>query len=258
MNLTADTAAFDDIRPWRDLYRQEMNCQIIHDSLHRREGWTQSFQLRIGGTAVGYGAVAVAGPWKDKPTMFEFFVAPPYRAQAFKLFHAFQSACGATRMEVQSNDPLITVMLHVFARGIETESILFHDELTTSLAPAGASIRPAAPDDGEHLRSLALDESAKWIATVDGELAGAGDILYHYNRPYGDIYMKVAESFRRQGIGAFLVQELKRVCYEGGSIPGARCNPKNVASRMTLQKAGFVPHAHLLTGVIPPDAKANS
>ena len=60
-----------------------------------------------------------------------------------------------------------------------------------------------------------------------------------------------AEPFRRRGLGAYLVQELKRVAYELGSVPAARCSPKNVASRRTLQKAGFVPYAHILNGVIP-------
>jgi hypothetical protein len=28
------------IRAWRDPYRREMDCQIIHDSIHVRPGWT--------------------------------------------------------------------------------------------------------------------------------------------------------------------------------------------------------------------------
>jgi RimJ/RimL family protein N-acetyltransferase len=43
---------------------------------------------------------------------------------------------------------------------------------------------------------------------------------------------------------------LKRLAYELGAIPGARCNPGNIASRQTLQKAGFVPCAHILDGTI--------
>ena len=47
------------------------------------------------------------------------------------------------------------------------------------------------------------------------------------------------------------MQELKRVAYELGAIPAARCSPDNVASRRTLQKAGFVPFAHMLVGTLP-------
>ncbi len=62
--------------------------------------------------------------------------------------------------------------------------------------------------------------------------------------------MEVSEPYRRRGLGCFLVQELKRICYELGSIPCARCNPDNIASRRTLQKAGFVPCAHILRGIL--------
>jgi RimJ/RimL family protein N-acetyltransferase len=62
--------------------------------------------------------------------------------------------------------------------------------------------------------------------------------------------MEVGEPFRQRGLGSFLVQELKRVCYEGGHVPAARCNTGNVASRRTLQKAGLVPCGHILTGAV--------
>jgi GNAT superfamily N-acetyltransferase len=60
--------------------------------------------------------------------------------------------------------------------------------------------------------------------------------------------MEVDQAYRRRGLGSYLVQELKRLCYTGGYIPAARCNPGNTASRKTLQKAGFVPCGHLLSG----------
>ncbi len=62
--------------------------------------------------------------------------------------------------------------------------------------------------------------------------------------------MEVAEPFRRRGLGTYLVQELKRVCCDGEFVPAARCNPRNVASRRTLQKAGFVPCGHILHGSV--------
>ena len=61
----------------------------------------------------------------------------------------------------------------------------------------------------------------------------------------------LASRFRRRGLDAFLVQDLKRLAYALQSIPWARCNTDNVASRMTLQKAGVVPYAHLLSACVP-------
>ena len=143
-------------------------------------------------------------------------------------------------------------MLHAFAASVTSESILFHDKLTTTHSPPGAIVRRAAPEDAAQVLSRELGSGADWVVVVEGAIVAAGGILFHYNRPYGDIYMKVAEPFRRRGLGSYLVQELKRVCYEQGSVPAARCNPANIASRRTLQKAGFVPCGHILTGSVSP------
>jgi predicted GNAT family acetyltransferase len=60
--------------------------------------------------------------------------------------------------------------------------------------------------------------------------------------------MAVHEAYRRRGFGSYLVQELKRVAYEQGKRPAARCNPDNTASRNTMQKAGLLPCGRILTG----------
>lgn len=252
MTCAARRAQPDDIAAWREAYRREMACQIIHDSIHQRPGWTQEYALSIERTPVGYGSVAVGGPWQGTPTLYEFYVEPSHRVRVFSLFEALLETAGPTHIEVQSNDPLAAAMLHTYARSVIGESILFHDQVTTTLAPPGAGFR--APAAGEIPDLVA--EQVPWHGVVDvgGVAAATGGILFHYNRPYGDIYMNVAEPHRRRGLGAFLVQELKRVCYAGGHVPAARCNPGNLASRLTLQKAGFVPCGHVLKGVVQPGA----
>jgi GNAT superfamily N-acetyltransferase len=250
MEFSANPAATGAVLPWRDMYRLEMNCQIIHDSIHSRAGWTEEYLLFANGAQAGYGSVAVGGPWQGKSTVYEFYVLPHHRAHVFELFRTLLMCSGAAMINVQTNDPLITVMLHTFAHDVTTESVLFHDRLITALSPAGASFRRATPAEVADVPG----DQLKWygVVEVEGQVAATGGILLHYNRPYGDIYMEVAESFRRRGLGSFLVQELKRVCYEGGTVPAARCSPGNVASRRTLQKAGFVPCGNILTGTVSP------
>src|SRR5438093_2205802 len=102
MQAHVTLAAAQTILPLRTRYRQEMNCQIVHDSIHSREGWTLTYALSLAGAAVGFGSVAIAGPWEDKPTIFEFYVLPLHRCRAFDLFEAFVDACGARLMEIQS------------------------------------------------------------------------------------------------------------------------------------------------------------
>jgi Acetyltransferase (GNAT) family len=225
-----------------------MSCQIIHDSIHARAGWTQEYCLWQDEVPVGYGSIAIGGPWTGKPTLYEFYVAPQHRLEMFDSFAALLAASQVVAIETQSNDVLLTVMLHAFASNVTSESILFHDKFATTLAPAGAVFRGATKTDGLDVSQ----DQLKWhgVVEIEGRVAASGGILFHYNRPYGDIYMEVAEPFRRRGLGSFLVQELKRVGYEGGNVPAARCNPKNIASRKTLQKAGFVPCGHILTGLV--------
>jgi GNAT superfamily N-acetyltransferase len=239
-----------EIEGMRDMYRHEMNCQVMFDSIHGRPGWSHEHLITEGDSKVGYGSVAVGGPWKEKPTVYEYFVLPQHRRRLFDYFIALLTSSGATEIETQSNGVLLPVMLHTFAPTVTSESILFHDKVTTAHAPPDAVFRRVTPEDAGQIAQQELDSQARWLVAVGGVVAGAGDILFHYNRPYGDIYMKVGESFRRRGIGTYLVQELKRICYEGGSVPAARCNPKNVASRQTLQRAGFVPCGHILKGTV--------
>lgn len=98
------------------------------------------------------------------------------------------------------------------------------------------------------LKRLDLDDKAGWVVTLNGGIVGGGGVLYHYNRPFGDIYMKIAKPFRNKGRGSYLVQELKRACRAEGDVPAARCNIGNLVSRKTLQKAGFVPSGNIITG----------
>jgi GNAT superfamily N-acetyltransferase len=158
-------------------------------------------------------------------------------------------------MEVQTNNTLLAVMMQTFACDIGCEKIVFEDQLTTTLSAAGAGFRRGDDDDRAKMFSHQYEPQGDWVVEVNGAVVASGGIMYHYNRPYGDLYMEVAEPFRRRGLGSFLVQELKRVCYEGGSVPCARCDPTNVASRETLQKAGFVPCGEILYGTLPARTK---
>jgi GNAT superfamily N-acetyltransferase len=249
----AKLSSAEEILLLRTRHRDEMNCQIVHDSIHRRKGWTLSYEVDLGAAAAGFGSVAIGGPWKDKPTFFEFYVLPEHRSRAFDLFEAFLSASGARFLEVQTNDALATVMALTYGRDIATEKIVFHDKLTTAHPANGAILRRVTSEEEIRTCLEQRQGGGEWHLELDGNVAAKGGILFHYNRPYGDIYMEVSEPFRRRGLGAYLVQELKRVCYELGAIPGARCNSTNIASRRTLQRAGFVPSAHILIGQMSND-----
>lgn len=250
MNIECTVTELSAIAHLRDIYRHEMHCQIMHDSLHARPGWTTSFLLKVDGAPAAYGAVARAGPWKDKPTIFEFFVLPDQRHRTIRLFSELVKTTGTRSIETQTNRTMLAVMLQSFCPSVVAEAILYEDGYRISTSIPTAIVRPVMPDDAAQITARQLDADAKWLLQLEDQIVGTGGILYHYNRPFGDIFMAIAEPFRRRGLGAFLVQELKRVCYEMGSVPAARCNVNNTASQLTLQKAGFVPCGNVVTGTL--------
>src|SRR5688500_418565 len=87
--VSAREVGADEVLDFRECHRLEMNSQIVHDSIHTRRGWSVTYLLENGGKRAGFASVAVGGPWKDKPTFYELFIAPEERGSAFALFEAF-------------------------------------------------------------------------------------------------------------------------------------------------------------------------
>jgi len=195
-----------------------MNCQIVHDSIHRREGWTLSYLLGLGDITAGFGSVAIGGPWKDKPTVFEFYLLPEHRSRAFDFFEAFLATSSARSFEVQTNDLLLTVMLHTYGRDIASEKIVFHDKLITALPSNGAIFRWVTSEEETRLCLEQRQGGGEWLLEMDDKVAARGGILFHYNRPYGDILHGSGRAVSKAWPWLLPVQELKRRCYELGAV----------------------------------------
>jgi GNAT superfamily N-acetyltransferase len=246
VTIDVSPVALEDVLGFRELYRQEMNCQIIHDSLPGR-GFGNLFQFRIDGRVVGHGFV-MGYQGEPKDLIREFYVLPPYRGAALKLFRRLVETSEATRIEVQTNDVLLTLMFYDHATEVVSERMLFRDALTTNLAVLGVNFRQATDVDKQRIFDNRMDSVGDWLLECGDTIIATGGFLTHYNPPYADIYMNVDAAHRRRGYGGYFVQELKRVCYETGHIPAARCDVSNTGSRSTLEKAGLLPCARVLMG----------
>jgi hypothetical protein len=145
-----------------------VNCQIVHDSIHRRDGWTVSYMLNVAGVTAGFGSIAVAGPWKDKTSIFEFYVLPEYRVHSFELFEALLTASNARFMEIQSSDVLLAVMLHTYARDIWSEKIVFRDAITTALPANGVTVQQLTPDQETWNAIAQRQGGAEYQLVLDG------------------------------------------------------------------------------------------
>lgn len=238
MSFQVSRVAFEVIAPLRNLYRHEANCQIVRDSILGR-GLADSFEVRSDGGVVGY-----AGVWNEhfEGRLMEFFVLPRFRSESSTIFKAALKASGANSIEAQTNVLHMVSLLRGHGRDIVVENLLFEEGGAVDLAVSGAEFRRRRPEDG--------GPDGDWVVELGGAVVGAGDVLRHYNPPFGDIYMAVVPEARRMGIGSLLVQELRRVSYEAGRVPAARCDPGNEASRRALIKGGLVECGQLLAGVV--------
>ncbi len=244
MHIQINQVEASEVASARELYRQEANCQVVRDSLLSR-GLADAYLILVDGRRAGYGAIRNK---YDPGRLMEFYTLPYVRDHAQTLFRELSGVSQATSMEAQTNMPLMLTMFYDCACEITTESILFHDASVTHLECADGIFRHSTPQDAESAFEHQAEPVGEWVIESSGALVATGGFLCHYNPPYGDIFMEVVATARRQGFGSYLVQEVKRVCYEAGKKPAARCSPTNAASRAALQKAGFLPCGRLLVG----------
>ena len=246
MKLHAIKTELRRILPLRAQFLQENNFQIRYNACHER-GWSDSYLLTCDGGEAGYGSVRgqeVAG----RDTVFEFYVKPALREHASALFHELLSASRVTFIECQSNDRLLSAMMAKFGHNVRSEVALFEAHTTTELAMPGVVFRPRSSSD--RIFAHSGEPVGDHVLEAGGEVVATGGFLTHYNPPFADLYLEVAQPHRRKGLGAFLVQEIIKQCYAAGRVPAARCNAGNKASKATLVKAGLRECGFMLLGEV--------
>lgn len=245
MTLKAIKTELKEILPLRSLFLQENNFQIRYNACHER-GWTDSYLLTLKGESIGYGAVRGQENHSDRDTIFEFYLLPSFRDITSGAFDALLRSSQATLIECQSNDLLLTSVLFEFGQNINSPVILFEDHIKTSIMLEQVIFRMSTEQD------IMFDHKAEpigaYVLERDKEVLATGGFLLHYNKPFADLYMEVREDCRRQGLGSFLIQELKRACYMAGRVPAARCNIENMASKATLLRGGLRVAGYMLFG----------
>ena len=110
-------------------------------------------------------------------------------------------------------------MLYDCANEITSNTVVFHDALTTNLAVPGATFREVTEEDKERIFEHKVEGVGDWLIEDKGSIVATGGIALHYNLPYGDLYMEVDEPFRRRGYGSYLIQELKRPATRWAGYP---------------------------------------
>ncbi len=245
MKLKASKAELKAILPLRNLYLQENNFQIRYNACHER-GWTDSYLLTLDDLEIGYGSIN-GQEIKNRDTIFEFYIIPPFRKFAGPIFPKLVDVSGASIIECQSNDSFLTSMLYEFSQNIRADVVLFADHVVTEYRNPGVVFRSVSKDDKTFDPKVELGE---YVLELEGEVVATGGFLLHYNMPFADLYLDVKKDCRKKGFGSYLLQEVKKQCYLAGRVPAARCNIENKASRATLLKAGLKVCGFMLKGEI--------
>ncbi len=245
MKSKACKVELKEILPLRKLFLQETNFQIRYNACHER-GWTDSYLFTLDDVEIGYGSIN-GQKIKNRDTIFEFYIIPPFRKFAGLIFPKLVDASGAGLIECQSNDFLLTSMLYEFSQNINADVALFADHVVTEHSNPGVVFRAVRKDDKAFDPKVEL---GGYVLELKEEVIATGGFLLHYNLPFADLYIDVKEACRRKGFGSYILQEVKKQCYLAGRVPAARCNIKNKASRATLLKAGLKVCGFMLKGQI--------
>lgn len=235
------------IQPLRALFLQENNFQVRYDACHARN-WSDPYLITENGQEIGYAAVKGRRELYDRDAIFEFYIMPSRRRLTGEAFTALLTATKVPFIECQSNDLLLSSMLFEYARNIYADYILFEDQMETDQEISGVIFRLRRETD--HVFGLDRANAGQYVLERDEEIVATGGFLLHYNLPFADLYMEVKKDRRRMGYGAYILQELKKACYEAGRVPAARCRIENQASKATLLKAGMKVCGYMLTGTV--------
>ena len=228
-----------DIEPLRKLFLAETKFQFVYNKCHGA-GWADVYHFTLDDMPVGYGSVWGKEKREERDTIFEFFLKDPFKKSARQIFSTFKAKSGASFIQWQTNDELLANMGFEFAKNINAEAILFENAFETEFKIANSLF---VKNDGP-------GEYSDYHIQKDGEIVATGGFVRNYNFPYIDIYYEVKESFRKQGYGSLITQELKKEAYRLERVPAARCNVNNEASRATLLKAGMRICGYIITGQI--------
>ena len=247
MNVEAIRADGQTIAPLRRLFLEERPFQIRYEACHSR-GWADYYLLKRGDTILGYGAIK-GQEIAARDAIFEFFLLAPFQGHGAAAFVSLIVAAQPRWIECQSNDVLLFALLGGFGQDIKAQAILFEAAMPTELEKPDVMFRRRGA--GEPVFVHRGEPEGSWVLEQKGEIVATGDFLAHYNAPFVDLHMEVVPTRRRQGLGAFLVQELIAECRHESLTPAARCDMHDAVSIAALSKAGMRPVGLMLRAALP-------
>jgi RimJ/RimL family protein N-acetyltransferase len=193
-------------------------------------------------------------------SLLRFHLVENSQAQAQELFRWILSTYGIQYAITSTIEPLYFSLCLDVQKGITLHSYLFRDhkriELSSDLS--NSVFRKAKQSELHDIIRFdrANTGSGEWIEVFLQERLNREEFFVLYDRqtlvatgecipsqkqpPYADLGMVVAQSYRRRGLGSFILTQLKKHCYEAGWKPICSCEASNLASKKAIEKAGFI------------------
>ncbi|MFQ5420873.1 MAG: GNAT family N-acetyltransferase [Anaerolineae bacterium] len=211
----------------------------------------------------------------EKKRLLQFYASE----KAGDLFAAVIGSEMVATAVAGANDPAFLSLCLDAQKQVMVNTFLFHD--TRPVDPAlpaypQAAFRPAAAQDLERLLAFydrndefanadAIEENfggqrtyvqslianqQVFVLEEGSALLGVGECRRSVSQPpYADIGMIVDKARRRRGVGGFILARLKAHCASQNTVPICSCAADNLASRKTIEKAGFVAYHRLMNVV---------
>lgn len=241
------------IYKWRKLYFQ--SCYEAQELfVEQKVMESKALSIVVGIKPIGYFIVC------NGKIILEYYLEKKYLHLQTQIFlHLIQSKA-ITSAWVKTFDPLLLKMAHMFGQKNSVIGFLFRDSNSTDLKLKSDLVFKKAS-----LKDMDLVEAFKWdffesqeeleyffnegtyLFYLKDEFVGIGTIMnIHKYKPFCDIGMCVKPEFRKMGLGAQIVLQLKNHCFKKNLKPICGCAFENVASRKTLEKAGFISRHVLL------------
>jgi predicted acetyltransferase len=226
-------------------------------------GLSPHYEMVVDGERVGYFAA-------KNGRLLQFFVADEFLPRASALFDAVLADGELSSASVSTVEPMFLSLCLDRQTDVSINSYLFHDhhpvQPQLSVYPH-AQFRPGiladlAPlvqfyqENNEYEDTEAIEEGAGGLEPyarelieneqvfllVDaGVILGIGECRHsETQKPYADVGMITHYQHRQRGIGVFILAQLKESCYSHYVKPICSCAFDNIASRKTIEKAGFI------------------
>lgn len=195
-------------------------------------------------------------------TLVQFYVSKEYYMNEEEIFKYIITSDIVEKAGVSTKEPEFMSLCLDYQKNITVDSYLFTDnekvryELNSF---SKLSFRLAQGQDIDEIKNKCdpafkgyyeklIDNEQLFVLYDNGNLLGIGEfrIIKEHGEKYGDIGMHVVEKYRGNGIGTYINVKLKEHCYSKNLIPMVCCDVKNIISKKTLEKSGFIANHRII------------